>query len=374
MAHPWAVRRRPIRHGRLPPVTIGPITGEEKTMAGQATDFERGICNAVRQCMGVTAADRAIVITDAATERIGAALAAEAAATGATVTLLRLEAFGQRPFTSAPTPVLTEVIRQAQPTVTFYAAQAQVGEIAFRIPLMNFLLRELNVRHGHLIGIDERLVGEGLGADYQLIARLTERVADWVRPAHEITVTSPHGTNLVAHFSPTLRWVPCPGLYHLAGRWGNLPEGEIFTSPQRVDGVLAGEVIGDFFSSRYGVLATPLRLHIADSRITHIAADMPAVQAIGQELLDYLRAAENGDRAGEFAIGTNVGLTALTGNLLQDEKIPGIHIAFGNPYPHETGADWQSTVHVDIVSTGTTIDVAGRRLMTAGRFEPALLD
>jgi leucyl aminopeptidase (aminopeptidase T) len=342
-------------------------------MAEHDETFQRGIATAVRTCMGVQASDRVVVITDDATATpIGAALAREAEATGATTTLLRLEGFGQRPFTAVPAR-LAEAVRACAPTVSFYAAQAQPGEIAFRIPFMNVLLRDLNVRHGHLIGIDERLVREGLSADYATIARLTAAVATRVRPARQIAVTSPRGTDLVARFSPALRWQPCPGLYHQQGQWGNLPEGEIFTSPARVDGVLAGEVLGDFFSQRYGVLATPLRLHIADSRITHVEADTDEVRAIGQELLDYLRGAENGDRAGEFAIGTNIGLHHLTGNLLQDEKFPGIHIAFGNPYPHETGADWQSTVHVDIVSSGTTITVDERVLMHDGRFAPDLL-
>jgi aminopeptidase len=45
---------------------------------------------------------------------------------------------------------------------------------------------------------------------------------------------------------------------------------------------------------------------------------------------------------GEFAIGTNIGVRDVIGNILQDEKIPGIHIAFGNPYGAHTGADWYS--------------------------------
>lgn len=342
-------------------------------MTSGDTAFDRGITTAVRACMGVHAGDRALVLTDDATARIGVALARAAAAAGAATTLLRLEEFGARPFTSIP-PDLAAALRAAAPTVSFYAAQPQPGEIAFRIPLMGLLVRELRVRHGHLIGIDERLVREGLGnADYAVIARLTERVAERVRPARAIRVTSPLGTDLVAHFSPDLRWQPCPGLYHAPGQWGNLPEGEVFTAPARVDGVLAGEVIGDFFSAKYGVLAAPLRLHFTDSRVTGVDADTAAVRAIGEELLAYLHAAENGDRAGEFAIGTNIGLTTLTGNLLQDEKIPGVHIACGNPYPHETGAGWQSTVHVDLVSTRTTITVDGWELMRDGRFAPELL-
>jgi aminopeptidase len=58
----------------------------------------------------------------------------------------------------------------------------------------------------------------------------------------------------------------------------------------------------------------------------------------------------------------------LTGNLLQDEKIPGLHVAFGNPYPEFTGADWASTVHVDCVTTGCTITVDERTIMSDGQF------
>jgi len=48
----------------------------------------------------------------------------------------------------------------------------------------------------------------------------------------------------------------------------------------------------------------------------------------------------NSDRVGEFAIGTNIELKEVIGHILQDEKFPGIHIAFGDPYGAHTGADW----------------------------------
>ena len=33
----------------------------------------------------------------------------------------------------------------------------------------------------------------------------------------------------------------------------------------------------------------------------------------------------------------------MIGVLLQDEKVPGVHIAFGDPYGNQTHADWAST-------------------------------
>ena len=71
---------------------------------------------------------------------------------------------------------------------------------------------------------------------------------------------------------------------------------------------------------------------------------------------------------GEFAIGTNIGLTSVIGHILQDEKFPGVHIAFGNPYGAHTGADWYSSTHIDVVGTKFDIFVDGAQIMAAGRF------
>jgi len=326
--------------------------------------FIRGIDNAVRVCMGVTASDRVFVLTDRATARIGEALCAAAAATGATAEVTALENYGKRPFRALP-PALREDLKGFAPTVTFFAARGEPGEIAFRIPLLLLLTDELHVRHGHMIGIDERLILEGMQADYVEVARLTNAVCDRARRASTLRATSPGGTDLTVRFSPRLRWKACTGLYHEQGSWGNLPEGEVFTCPERVDGVLVGEVIGDYFSEKYGVLRSPVVVRIENSRVRAVEC---AEHGVAAELEGYLRSTENGDRAGEFAIGTNVALTALSGNLLQDEKIPGVHIAFGNPYPEETGADWSATVHVDVVSARGDIDLDGQLLLRAGRF------
>ena len=75
---------------------------------------------------------------------------------------------------------------------------------------------------------------------------------------------------------------------------------------------------------------------------------------------------------GEFAIGTNLGVERVIGNILQDEKFPGIHIAFGNPYGEHTGAPWHSSTHIDVVGLGFNIwlesDEGEEQIMRDGRF------
>ena len=71
---------------------------------------------------------------------------------------------------------------------------------------------------------------------------------------------------------------------------------------------------------------------------------------------------------GEFAIGTNLGIDQVIGNILQDEKFPGIHIAFGNPYGEHTGAPWTSTTHIDVVGLRFNIWVDEEQIMRDGNF------
>ena len=84
---------------------------------------------------------------------------------------------------------------------------------------------------------------------------------------------------------------------------------------------------------------TPLTIRVEDSRLREAHS---ANQELEDEFWHYCHTDENSDRVGEFAIGTNIGVHDVIGNILQDEKIPGIHIAFGNPYGAHTGADWYS--------------------------------
>ena len=70
----------------------------------------------------------------------------------------------------------------------------------------------------------------------------------------------------------------------------------------------------------------------------------------------------------KFAIGTNIELKSVIGHILQDEKFPGVHIAFGNPYGAHTGARWWSATHIDVVGTEFDIWVDDEKIMEKGRF------
>lgn len=315
-------------------------------------------------CMGVTAQDRVFILTDFAREHIARDVAAGALARHADVTVRFMEHYGERPLTTFPEEMRQDFIK-ARPTVTYYIATGQPGEIAFRIPLLPFLVNELKVRHGHMIGIDDTLMTEGMCADYDEVYRTTHQIYDIVKHARTIHVTSEKGSDVTATFHPEWKWVPCDGRYGEQGKWGNLPEGEVYTAPATVDGILVCDVLGDYFSAKYGVLKNPLSISVKDGYVTEISCED---DNIAQDVRNYLFSSPNGHRAGEFAIGTLTSLKRLVGNLLQDEKMPGLHIAFGNPYPEFTGADWDASTHVDVIPSRCTIEVDGRVIMRDGQF------
>ncbi len=323
--------------------------------------YAQGARNAVRTCLNVQANDRVAVICDVGRADIADAIVQEAQRAGAVVACWTMEDWVRRPAREFPAALADRIVAFS-PTVSYFIGEGQAGELAFRVPMLDLLAHRLRCRHGHMIGIDTRLMEDGMAVDYEEVYRVTRRVYDAVRAASEIRVTSPLGTDLSVQLTARHRWVPCDGRYWEQGQWGNLPEGEVFTAPEGVDGLLVAEELGDHFAARYGLLSQPVRFEIEKGRVRRIQGPEP----LRQELEAYLAQSPHSDRVGEFAIGTNVGLRSVVGNFLQDEKYPGVHLAFGDPYALETGADWSAPSHLDALTTRTDVWVGDRQLMAEG--------
>ena len=149
------------------------------------------------------------------------------------------------------------------------------------------------------------------------------------------------GTSLVCTFDSRLDWVKTSGL--ISKRyWSNLPAGEVFTTPAKVDGTFVCDgTAGDHFCGKYGDLAEDAaNTRNQGGRLTKATCDRKDLEA---EFWNYCHTDENSDRVGELAFGTNIGLSEMIGILLQDEKFPGVHLAFGDPYGSQTHAEWSFT-------------------------------
>jgi aminopeptidase len=321
-----------------------------------------GARNAIRVCLNVQPHERVTVIADRDCEDIAASLVHEIEEVGAPYKAFILEDVAQRPLINLPAAI-AEDMEQSQ--VSILAVHVQRNELGSRMQLTDIVNRR-RMRHGHMVNINRQMMLEGMRADFEKVDRLSSKVIDIVRNAREVRATTVGGSAFTATLNPNYKWLKTSGLIS-PDKWGNLPGGEVFTTPGNVDGTLVIDgVVGDFLCEKYHSLeATPLTLRVKDNRLVEAHSENKELE---DDFWKYTHTDANSDRVGEFAIGTNIELKHVIGHILQDEKFPGIHIAFGDPYGQHTGADWKSTTHIDVVATRFNIWVDGRKIMDDGKF------
>ena len=321
-----------------------------------------GARNAVRVCLRVLPSEKATVITDEVSLEIAAAIVHELEDLGCQYQTWVLEDVATRPLTDLPLPI-AEDLETSQ--VSIFAVQAQANELKSRMQMTDVVNRR-KIRHAHMVNINKRIMMEGMRADFLKVDRLSLKVLETVRKAKQVRAKTPAGTDLVADLNPNYRWVKTSGIISTE-KWGNLPGGEVFTTPGEVNGTFVIDgVVGDYLCAKFGDLkANPLTIHVKGNRLIE-------AHSSNKELKDdfwaYTHKDENSNRVGEFAIGTNIELKDVIGEILQDEKYPGIHIAFGNPYGAHTGAEWFSSTHIDVVGRNFDIWVDGEQIMRSGQF------
>jgi len=332
---------------------------------------DQGAKNAVEICMRVRHGENVLIVTDKDTYAVGNALKEAAGNVTSHVEMYVLEDYGTRPLKSLPNEIENAIPKA---NVTFLATQAMEGELeTVRMPFVRTALKY--ARHGHMPGVTTRCMEEGMCSDYKRIVKFTQRLYEIVKGAKRIDVANRSGTKLRVELNPEWKWVKDDGMYHKKGDWGNLPQGELFTAAAESNGQMVIDELGEWFDRKYGCLTkpesysdTPVYISLENSRV-----DLKTLECnnarLKRELTDYLRTDENSNRAGEFALPTNVELIAkpLIGNMLQDEKAR-VHHAFGDPVSELTGADWQSKTHVDGLMKECDVWVDGKKIMEADRY------
>lgn len=321
-----------------------------------------GARNAVRVCLRIQPNEKVTIITDTITREIAASLARELEQVGAPFNAFVLEELAPRPLSALPAEVL-EDLETSQ--VSIFAVEVQTNELRSRMQMTEVVNRR-RIRHAHMVNINRQIMLEGMRADFVKVDRISTKVVELVRVARQIKAKSEAGSDLVADLEPSYRWLKTSGLIS-PDKWGNLPGGEVFTTPAEVNGTFVIDgVVGDYLCAKFGDLKqTPLTIRVKGNRLTEAHSENKELE---QDFWTYTHTDENSDRVGEFAIGTNVELKDVIGHILQDEKFPGIHIAFGNPYGEHTGAKWYSSTHIDVVGRKFDIWVDGNQIMRAGKF------
>jgi leucyl aminopeptidase (aminopeptidase T) len=321
-----------------------------------------GARNAVTVCLRIQPFEKVTVIADDACREIAASLVREIEQVGARYNAFVLEEITVRPMSDMPPEILDDM---ESSDVSIYAVQAQANELRTRMQMTDVVNRR-KMRHAHMVNIEKRIMLEGMRADYEKVDELSRKVWEIATAAQTVRARTAAGTDVTAGLNKNYKWVKTSGIISV-NKWGNLPGGEVFTTPGEVNGAFVIDgVVGDYLCAKYGDLReTPLTIRVAGSRVVEAHSQNRELE---EEFWRYTHTDENSDRVGEFAIGTNIGLRGVIGNILQDEKLPGVHMAFGNPYGAHTGADWWSGTHIDVVGRDFDIWADDRQIMSAGKF------
>jgi leucyl aminopeptidase (aminopeptidase T) len=226
-------------------------------------------------------------------------------------------------------------------------------------------VRELGLRHAHMLGVTRRAMVAGLSVDPSRILDTTRAVRMRLRPNSMLRSRSASGTDLTVEIDPNHRWVEHVGVIR-AGRWENLPSGELMTSPKSVSGVFVcdASVSGTFGGG--GLLTRmPLRLDIEDSVVKSVACNDSNLQ---RAIEGFLASDRFTRRVGTVFLGTNVGLLEPIGETVCDQNLPGLHISLGSTYADVTGAPFTTAAYVSLTAVGGDVDLDGAPLLRAGRY------
>ena len=325
-------------------------------------ELTAGARNAVRVCLKVQPDEKVTLITDRESLSIAASLALELEDLGAAYRPWVLEEVAPRPLGDMPAEVLADLETSR---VSIFAAQAQQNELRSRMQMTDVVNRH-KIRHAHMVNINRQIMMEGMRADFNKVDEISVRVRDIASNSGAIRARTSAGTDITAELNPKYKWIKTSGMIS-PEKWGNLPGGEVFTAPGEVNGTFVVDgVVGDYLCNKFGDLrGSPLSIRVRANRLTDVSCENKELE---EDFWRYTHTDENSDRVGEFAIGTNIALDHVIGHILQDEKIPGIHMAFGDPYGSHTGAEWRCSTHIDVVGTNFDIWADDRQIMRQGRF------
>src|SRR3984957_3127492 len=228
-------------------------------------EYIQGAHNAVHVCLRIQPEEKVTLITDWACQEIAASLAAELDTVGSPYNTFVLEELAQRPLIDMPRPVLDDMETSQ---VSIFAVVAQKNELRTRMQMTDVVNRR-KMRHAHMVNIERRIMLEGMRADFNKVDELSVKVYDIATASRKVRARTAAGTDIVADLNPNYKWLKTSGIIS-PNKWGNLPGGEVFTTPGEVNGVFVIDgVVGDYLCAKYGNLGqTPLTIHVAKNRLT----------------------------------------------------------------------------------------------------------
>ncbi len=329
--------------------------------------IEEGCRVAIETCMGVKPDDKVVVVADEESLKIAKKLKELLLEITPHVRFFNLNIYGERPISHFPETMENAAM---DADVTFWTAKAVEGELeTIRGPFLKAGV--YNGRHAHMVNITEEIVKTGLTGDYNKVEQFTNKLHSKLKGVEKIRIKSDAGTDLKGNVGK-YKWVATTGIIREPGTWHNLPDGMVYTVPQKIQGtaVIDG-TLGDYFDDVYSLSRTkesPLRIEVKDGRPPMMRSIECDDKEIENDIREYLNRNECSSYVGEIGFGSNPYVEELIGSILIDEKAPGFHIAFGDPNQDMTMAGWTCSEHIDMVMRECDVWIDDEKIMEKGEY------
>jgi len=332
-----------------------------------SSTFDAGLVVAAQRLvegsLGLVRGETLLFVYDATHMAVAEVIVDVAKSLSASVLAFRLEDLGTRPCTRAPGPIV-DAMAKAQASlllVDFYR-----GELAMRTEIVE-LAASCKLRHGHMVGVSRASLVDGFSVDPRRIGDQMRSLIVRLRPDARLFVRSRAGTELTIKLAPQCQWVEY-GCVVQAGRRVNLPGGEIVTCPVSVDGTyVADGTLGDADGSLTRTLSgTPVTFKIAASRVQSVECGREP--NLARTLSERIHHFANLDRVGLVGFGMNIGVTGPVGDIFTDQKVPAVHLSFGETFPEKTGALWSAKSWIAVTSAGNDVDIDKLAVLRSGRY------
>lgn len=306
----------------------------------------------VEEYLGVSTGERFVIVTDTRTSpSLAPALAGQAVALGAEP-VIAVMASRARSGEEPPAPVaaamceadvvLAAASRSCYHTEAKGAAQARGTRGDFNAPS----------------DVSAWIQG-AMTADFLAIREVAMRLADALRGAREVRVTSPAGTDVTMSIEGREPKGWLTGICREPGQISALPGGEVSLPP--VEGTTNGKVVIERVMTDIGVISDPIVWTVRDGLVTDITGGSEA-----DRLREHVAGVANATNVGELGIGLNPA-ARITGDITESKKRLGTaHLAMGDS-AGGYGGTVVSDVHLDGIVMTPTIEVDRRVLAADGQ-------
>jgi leucyl aminopeptidase (aminopeptidase T) len=304
-----------------------------------------GARTVVRECLNIKPLEKVLVLTDRKMLKIGKVLYDASSEINLETILMVMEPTGRDG--AEPPGIVAQAMKNSDVVIapTYYSlshtkARREACANGARIASMP-RVQEFSFTKG------------GLTADYQEVEKLGRLMRTAVEQCNMINVTSKNGTNVNMSVEGR-KWHDATGVLHEAGKWDNLPSGEVCTAP--IEGTTNGTIVFDYFSD-YG---NRVKLVVEDGIVKNVE-NSPRLVKLFEQLGEKARI------IAEIGIGCNP-KAKIINNILEDEKVMGtVHIALGNNV--EGGGSNYTPFHQDGIIVRPTLKADEKILIDNGKWK-----